>query len=99
MKKKALTVVLTLTMAATMFAGCGDKKTTGTTETTEAVSTEDEKDDQAKADEVAALIDAIYVQERTDETDAQCKACLLYTSAIIDLNPQRIYSGNRRQKE
>lgn len=35
MKKKALTVVLTLTMAATMFAGCGDKKTTGTTETTE----------------------------------------------------------------
>ena len=33
MKKKALTVVLTLTMAATMFAGCGDKKTTGTTET------------------------------------------------------------------
>ena len=67
MKKKALTVVLTLTMAATMFAGCGDKKTTGTTETTEAVSTEDEKDDQAKADEVAALIDAIYVQERTDE--------------------------------
>ena len=49
MKKKALTVVLTLTMAATMFAGCGDKKTTGTTETTEAVSTEDEKDDQTKA--------------------------------------------------
>lgn len=43
MKKKALTVVLTLTMAATMSAGCGDKKTTGTTETTEAVSTEDER--------------------------------------------------------
>lgn len=42
-EKKALTVVLTLTMAATMFAGCGDKKTTGTTETTEAVSTEDER--------------------------------------------------------
>ena len=33
-----------------------------------------ESDDQAKADEVAALIDAIYVQERTDETDAQCVA-------------------------
>ncbi len=30
--------------------------------------------DQAAADEVAALIDAIYVQTRTDETDAQCKA-------------------------
>lgn len=33
-----------------------------------------EEDDQAKADEVAALIDAIYVQARTDETDAQCVA-------------------------
>ena len=31
-------------------------------------------DDKAAADAVAALIDAIYVQERTDETDEQCKA-------------------------
>ena len=29
--------------------------------------------DQEAADKVAALIDAIYVQERTDDTDAQCK--------------------------
>ena len=28
--------------------------------------------DQAAADEVAALIDAIYVQQRTEDTDAQC---------------------------
>ncbi|MDD6305138.1 MAG: cobalt chelatase, partial [Lachnospiraceae bacterium] len=71
MKKKTLTVFLALAMAATAFTGCGDKKTE-TTDVTEAVSTESEQDDQAKADEVAALIDAIYVQERTDETDAQC---------------------------
>ena len=32
------------------------------------------KDDQAAADEVAELIDAIYVQERTDKTDEQCAA-------------------------
>ncbi len=32
----------------------------------------DEASDQAAADEVAALIDAIYVQERTENTDAQC---------------------------
>ncbi|MBO6061191.1 MAG: sirohydrochlorin cobaltochelatase [Clostridia bacterium] len=32
------------------------------------------KTDQQLADEVAALIDAIYVQERTDKTDAQCEA-------------------------
>ena len=28
--------------------------------------------DQQAADKVAALIDQIYVQERTDQTDAQC---------------------------
>ena len=94
MKKKALTVVLTLTMAATMFAGCGDKKTTGTTETTEAVSTEDEKDDQAKADEVAALIDAIYVQERTDETDAQCKAAKEAWDALTDAQKELVEGEN-----
>ncbi len=94
MKKKALTVVLTLTMVATMFAGCGDKKTTGTTETTEAVSTEDEKDDQAKADEVAALIDAIYVQERTDETDAQCKAAKEAWDALTDAQKELVSGEN-----
>lgn len=93
-EKKALTVVLTLTMAATMFAGCGDKKTTGTTETTEAVSTEDEKDDQAKADEVAALIDAIYVQERTDETDAQCKAAKEAWDALTDAQKELVSGEN-----
>ena len=34
----------------------------------------DEAADKAAADEVAALIDAIYVQEWTEETDAQCAA-------------------------
>ena len=38
---------------------------------TEAV---EEMSDQAKADEVAELIDAIYVQEWTDYTDRQCMA-------------------------
>ena len=94
MKKKALTVVLTLTMAATMFAGCGDKKTTGTTETTEAVSTEDEKDDQAKADEVAALIDAIYVQERTENTDQQCADAKAAWDALTDAQKELVEGEN-----
>ena len=94
MKKKALTVVLTLTMAATMFAGCGDKKTTGTTETTEAVSTEDEKDDQAKADEVAALIDAIYVQERTENTDQQCADAKAAWDALTDVQKELVEGEN-----
>ena len=50
------------------------------TETATEVASEDateagsESDDQAAADNVAALIDKIYVQERTDTTDADCTA-------------------------
>ena len=40
--------------------------------------------DQAAADEVAALIDAIYVQERTDETDEQCAAAKAAWDALTD---------------
>ncbi|MDE7268261.1 MAG: sirohydrochlorin cobaltochelatase, partial [Lachnospiraceae bacterium] len=44
-----------------------------TAKQTETVPTEDDADtDQAAADEVATLIDAIYVQKRTDDTDRQC---------------------------
>ncbi len=35
-------------------------------------SSDEKKTDKELADEVAALIDAIYVQERTDKTDEQC---------------------------
>ena len=46
------------------------------TETATEAASEDatESDDQAAADNVAALIDKIYVQERTDTTDADCTA-------------------------
>ena len=40
----------------------------------ETVEPTQEEIDQMKADEVAALIDGIYVQERTADTDAQCEA-------------------------
>ena len=46
--------------------------------------TEDVSDDQKAADEVAALIDAIYVQERTDQTDEQCKAAKDAWDALTD---------------
>ena len=36
------------------------------------------------ADEVAALIDAIYVQARTEETDAQCEAAKAAWDALTD---------------
>ena len=43
-----------------------------------------EEIDQMKADEVAALIDAIYVQERTADTDAQCEAAKAAWDALTD---------------
>ena len=52
------------------------------------------KDDQAKADEVAALIDAIYVQERTDETDAQCKAAKKHGDALTDAQKELVSGEN-----
>ena len=40
--------------------------------------------DQAAADEVAAMIDAIYVQERTEDTDAQCAEAKAAWDALTD---------------
>ena len=46
-----------------------------TADDADAADTEEASDDDQKAaDEVAALIDKIYVQERTDTTDEDCKA-------------------------
>ena len=65
-------------------------------ETTEAAteeateSAEDADDDQAKADEVAALIDAIYVQERNDQTDAQCEAAKAGWDALTDAQKEMV---------
>ena len=77
MKKKTLALVLACTMTASLFTGCGSKNETETTQpqTEAAAETEaTEVDDQAAADEVAALIDAIYVQTRNENTDEQCAA-------------------------
>ena len=53
-------------------------------EETAAEEPSQEELDQAAADEVAAMIDAIYVQTRTDETDAQCEAAKAAWDALTD---------------
>ena len=55
-----------------------------TEETTAAEEPSQEELDQAAADEVAAMIDAIYVQTRTNETDAQCEAAKPAWDALTD---------------
>lgn len=74
MKKRTLAIVMSLTLAAGMLAGCGDGKKENSENTQVSKSDKAEVDDQKAADEVADLIDAIYVQERNDKTDEQCKA-------------------------
>ena len=94
MKKKLLSVILVGVMAAGLLAGCSSSDTTEETaqtsetvseETDEALSSEEQElTDQEIADNVAALIDAIYVQERTDETDEQCAAAKEAWDALTD---------------
>lgn len=46
--------------------------------------------DQEAADNVAALIDAIYVQERTDDTDAQCEEAKAAWDALTDTQKELV---------
>ena len=97
--KKALAFLMVAVMLMSMLTACGNKDVADDTKdnnvsTTEAnqatVDTKDNSDaptadaDQAAADEVAALIDAIYVQARTEETDAQCEAAKAAWDALTD---------------
>lgn len=78
MKKKLTALFMAVIMGTLLLAGCGEKEQTAeettqsTGETTEGSGQNDANADQEAADKVAALIDAIYVQQRTEETDAQC---------------------------
>ena len=56
--------------------------------------------DQEAADNVAALIDAIYVQERTDDTDAQCEAAKAAWEDVYKRQGEhRGQSGEQRRTE
>ena len=105
MKKKTLAMFVALTLTSGLLAGCGnaEKATTSTTteaatETASAVETSEaattEVDDQAAADNVAALIDAIYVQSRTDETAAQCAAAKEAWDALTDAQKELVEGEN-----
>ena len=82
MKKRSLQILALFMSAAFVFAACG--KTADVAETTEESVETEEIDDQVAADNVAALIDAIYVQERTADTDAQCAAAKAAWDALTD---------------
>lgn len=105
MKKKTLAFVCAAAMVCSMVAGCGSTastpaavestaaestaaESTAAEETTEAVS------DQEAADKAAALIDAIYVQTRTADTDAQCAEAKAAWDALTDAQKELVEGEN-----
>lgn len=108
MRKKLLTVLLGAAMIASLLTGCGSQTEETTepaaveetaeeaeeTETEETVEETEADPDQAAADEVAALIDTIYVQQRTDETDAQCAAAKEAWDALTDAQKELVEGEN-----
>ncbi len=60
----------------------------------EAEPVEEGASDQEAADNVAALIDAIYVQERTDQTDAQCAEAKAAWDALTDAQKELVAGEN-----
>ena len=80
--KKALAFLMAAVMLMSMLTACGNKDVADDTKDNNDVSTAEA--DKAAADKVAALIDAIYVQERTEDTDAQCEAAKAAWDALTD---------------
>ena len=106
MKKKFLTMPLALVMALALTA-CGNnasavQENPQTTEDTKEVSeetvAEETKDDESVSSdpvkEVSDLIDAIYVQQRTDETDELCAKANEAWDALTDEQKQLVSGEN-----
>lgn len=81
--------MLAILLAASMT--CGMTAANGIAVMAEAAETAADADsDQATADQVAALIDQIYVQERTDTTDADCVAAKEAWDSLTDAQKELV---------
>ena len=92
MKKRVLVALLATALTVSMMTGCGNKKTEDTSSTKTEETFEDS--DQEAADKVAKLIDDIYVQERTDKTDEQCKAAKEAWDKLTDAQKELVEGEN-----
>ena len=104
MKKRIVAVVLASVLGAVGITGCGNTQATvestvqasseaqptQTAETATAAAESSEDADQAAADEVAAMIDAIYVQERNENTDRQCADAKAAWDALTDAQKELV---------
>jgi cobalamin biosynthesis Co2+ chelatase CbiK len=96
--KKVLALMLAIAMFAVLALACAGKQDEKPEEPTaepaenptDAPATNAEKTDAELAAECAALIDAIYVQERTADTDAQCAAAKAAWDALTDAQKELV---------
>ena len=92
MKKRVLVALLATALTVSMMTGCGSKKTEDTSSKKTEETSEDS--DQEAADKVAKLIDDIYLQERTDKTDEQCKAAKEAWDKLTDAQKELVEGEN-----
>ena len=91
MKNMKKFVALLLAMCiATSLVGCGSQKSETSDNVGEVSSANPVSDDQAAADEVSKMIDAIYVQERNENTDEQCEAAKAAWDALTDAQKELV---------
>ena len=95
---KAAAALTALALCAGVLTGCGGAASSTTASSTagSAASSEvsGEEADELAAKNVADLIDAIYGQERTDDTDAQCEAAKAAWDALTDAQKELVEGEN-----
>lgn len=102
MKKRTMAVTMAAILATAAFAGCGNQEVANESSAQSEVQTESsqtetvnqEEADQVAADQVAALIDSIYVQQRTEETDALCAEAKEAWDALTDAQKELVAGEN-----
>ncbi len=97
MKKKIVVLLLAALMASAALTGCGNSNSTDNDSQVSSQSEASEtstSSDQEAADHVADLIDAIYVQERTDDTDKQCEEAKAAWDALTDAQKELVEGEN-----
>lgn len=94
--KKTVAVSAALALCVGTLAGCGNSASSSTAASSEAASStaasevSSEEADEMAAKNVADLIDAIYVQERNENTDEQCKAAKDAWDALTDAQKELV---------
>ena len=94
--KKTVAVSAALALCVGTLAGCGSSASSSTAASSEAASStaasevSSEETDEMAAKNVADLIDAIYVQERNENTDEQCKAAKDAWDALTDAQKELV---------